>query len=191
MRLRNVVCSPRGKSSVVCPLQVDSLTALVDDDGKLRDTASPDLKKARAKLTAAYNKVLRVVRSVPGELEEVGGRLCVNVLVDAGGARPQGLLVGNLHPNPALALCSGAEPGQTIGLGAEPGQTIGLGAEPGLTPNPNPYPQVGNSPGGGVLIEPMSAVSLNNAYQEARAKVADAEQAVCRLATGLVEEVRV
>jgi hypothetical protein len=50
---------------------------------------------------------------------------------------------------------------------------------------------VGNSPGGGVLIEPLSAVPLNNAYQEARANVEDAEQAVCRLATGLVEEVRV
>jgi hypothetical protein len=91
MRLRNVGWMWHLESSVH---QVDSLTALVDDDGKLRDTASQDLKKARAKLTAAYNKALRVVRSVPGEVEEVGGRLCVNVLVDAGSARPQGLLVG-------------------------------------------------------------------------------------------------
>ena len=57
---------------------MDALTALVDDDGKLRDTASSDLKKARAKLTAAYNKVRPT--PPPRPLELSGLRECVRVL---------------------------------------------------------------------------------------------------------------
>ena len=35
-----------------------------------------------------------MLRSVPGEIEEVGGRLCVAVLLDKKGPPPNGLIVG-------------------------------------------------------------------------------------------------
>lgn len=43
---------------VTHPPLAEKILAVVDEDGKLRDNASPELKKARARLSSAYSKVL-------------------------------------------------------------------------------------------------------------------------------------
>ena len=45
------------ESLVSHPKLVEAIVMLVDDDGKVRDNASPELKKARAQLEKAYTKV--------------------------------------------------------------------------------------------------------------------------------------
>eukprot|EP00854_Cymbomonas_tetramitiformis_P006400 gene6400-7665_t len=74
--------------------QVDNIAVVIDEDGKIRSNASPDLRNARRKRDAALSKVMNVLRASKGEIAKHGGRLVVAVVTDKKDRNLGGLVVG-------------------------------------------------------------------------------------------------
>lgn len=65
---------------------VDEVQRCVEEeDGRVRDTASEEVRRTRARVTTLANRVRGILRGYPGEVTEVNGRLALAVAkADAG-----------------------------------------------------------------------------------------------------------
>nr|CAB3499180.1 unnamed protein product [Digitaria exilis] len=137
--------------AVISKSLVKSIQDIVDDDGSVKDTASPELRRYRERVqileSRLYQLMDKLMRNADNEasLSEVcivNGRCCIRTTGNKSSTF-DGLLLSSLIWNQGYILikihmcCSGA--------------------------------------GAGSMIEPISAVPLNDELQEARALVAKAE----------------
>lgn len=57
----------------------DVRRCLEEEDGRVRDTASEEVRRTRARVTTLANRIRSILRGYAGEVTEVGGRLALAV----------------------------------------------------------------------------------------------------------------
>ncbi|GAB4813086.1 hypothetical protein N2152v2_000132 [Parachlorella kessleri] len=89
-------CAQAGATLGVATLPdlVAEIGAAFEESGQIRESASEDLKRTRAKVRTVEGRLRGVLKSLPGEVTQHAGRVCVACPANSDGP-PKGILLGS------------------------------------------------------------------------------------------------